>query len=142
MFEQITEFSAKHIYLVGAFVALLGVLFFNELKLATQKFKSLLPTEVIRLMNSEDVVLLDVREPAETAAGKIAKAIQIPAGSVSQRIGELGKHREKSVIVYCQTGARSGIACNALSNDGFEKVYSLDGGILAWQDAHLPVVKK
>lgn len=142
MFQQLTEFSANHILLVGVFFALLAVLFFNEMKHATEKFKKLLPAEVIRLMNSEDVVLLDVRESAETATGKIAKAIQIPAGSVAQRISELKKHRDKPIIVYCQTGARSGIACSALSNEGFEKVYSLNGGILAWQDEHLPVVKK
>ena len=142
MFAQITEFSANHPLLVGSFVALLAVLFFNELKHATRKFKSLAAPDVIQMMNNEEVVLLDAREPAETAMGKIAKAIQIPAGSVAERIGELEKHRDKSVIVYCKTGARSGIACDALSKGGFEKVYSLDGGILAWQDAHLPIVKK
>jgi len=93
-------------------------------------------------MNNEEVLFLDVREPAETASGKIAKAIQIPAGSVAERISELEKHRGKQVIVYCKTGARSGIACRALDKGGFEKVFSLNGGILAWQDAHLPVVKK
>ena len=106
MFAQATEFSVNHPMLVGAFVALLAVLFFNEMKHATQKFKSLLPADVVQMMNNEDVVFLDVREPAETAAGKITKAIQIPAGSVAQRIGELEKHREKPVIVYCKTFAR------------------------------------
>lgn len=142
MFAQITEFSANHPMLVGVFVVLLAVLFFNELKHATQKFRSLLPVDAVQMMNNEDVVFLDVREPAETTAGKITRAIQIPAGSVAQRIGELEKHRRKSVIVYCKTGARSSIACGALDKGGFEKVYSLNGGILAWQDAHLPVVKK
>ena len=142
MFAQISVLSWKQTLLVGAFVALLAVLFFNELKHATQKFKSLLPTDVVQMMNNEDVVFLDVREPAETTAGKITKAVQIPAGSVAQRIGELEKYRDKPVIVYCKTGARSSIACNALKKDGFEKVFSLNGGILAWQDAHLPLVKK
>ncbi|MFQ5631386.1 MAG: rhodanese-like domain-containing protein [bacterium] len=142
MLAQITEFSANHPLLVGAFVALLAVLFLNELKHATQKFKSLLPADAVQMMNNEDVVFLDVREPAETAAGKITRAVQIPAGSVAERIKELEKHREKPVIVYCKTGSRSSIACSALSNGGFEKVYSLNGGILAWQEAHLPVVKK
>ncbi len=142
MIAQITEFSANHPLLVGGFVVLLVALFFNELKHAAKKFKSLVPAEVIRMMNNEEVVLLDVREPSETAAGKIARAIQIPAGSVAQRISELKKHRGKPVIVYCKTGARSGIACSALNKDGFENIYSMKGGILAWQDEHLPVVKK
>lgn len=142
MIAQITDFSANNPLIVGVFVALLVALFFNELKHATQKFKSLAPAEVIQMMNNEDVMLLDVRESSETAAGKIAKAIQIPAGSVAQRINELERHRNKPLIIYCKTGARSRIACSALIKDGFEKIYSMNGGILAWQEAHLPVVKK
>lgn len=94
------------------------------------------------MMNSEDVVLLDVREASETAAGKIAKAIQIPVGAIGKRISELEKHKAKTILVYCKTGSRSGIACKELSKQGFEKVYSLNGGIMAWQDAHMPLSKK
>ncbi len=142
MFTQITEFSANHTLLVGGFVALLIAVFINEFKQAAKNFSSLTPAGAIQLMNNEDAVLLDVREPAETVAGKIAKAIQIPVGSVGQRVGELDKHKDKNIIVYCKTGARAGIACQELNKAGFEKVYSLSGGITAWQEAHLPVSRK
>ncbi len=142
MFTQITEFSANHTLLVGGFVALLIAVFINEFKQAAKNFSSLTPAGAIQLMNNEDAVLLDVREPAETVVGKIAKAIQIPVGSVGQRVGELVKHKDKNIIVYCKTGARAGIACQELNKAGFEKVYSLSGGITAWQEAHLPVSRK
>jgi len=142
MFTQITEFSANHSLLVGGFVALLIAVFFNEFRHASQNFSKLTPAGAIQLINNEDVVLLDVREPAETSVGKIMKAIQIPVGSVSQRVGELDKHKNKNVIVYCKTGARSGLACRELNKAGFEKVYNLSGGITAWQEAHLPISRK
>ena len=142
MFTQITEFSANHTLLVGGFVALLIAVFINEFKQAAKNFSSLTPAGAIQLMNNEDAVLLDVREPAETVAGKLAKAIQIPVGSVGQRVGELDKHKDKNIIVYCKTGARAGIACQELNEAGFEKVYSLSGGITAWQEANLPVSRK
>jgi len=142
MFTQITEFSANHTLLVGGFVALLIAVFINEFKQAAKNFSSLTPAGAIQLMNNEDAVLLDVREPAETVGGKIAKAIQIPVGSVGQRVGELDKHKDKNIIVYCKTGARAGIACQELNKAGFEKVYSLSGGMTAWQEAHLPVSRK
>ena len=142
MLEQLTEFAGNHPYLVMAFAVLLALTFFNEMKIATQRFASLTPAAAVRLMNNEDVVVLDVREPSETVGGKIAKAIQIPVGAVAKRIGELQKHKDKTLLVYCKTGARSGIACKELSRNGFDKVYSLNGGIMAWQDAHLPVSKK
>lgn len=142
MITQITEFSANHTLLVGAFVALLIAVFINEFKNASQNFSRLTPAGAIQLMNNEDVVLLDVREPTETVAGKISKAIQIPAGSVGKRVDELQKHKDKTVIVYCKTGARSGVACSELNKAGFDKVYSLSGGITAWQEAHLPISRK
>jgi rhodanese-related sulfurtransferase len=142
MFNQITEFSVNHPMLAVGFIALLAAVFFNEFRQATQKSASLTPAGAIQLMNNEEVVMLDVREPAETANGKIAKAVQIPAGSIEQRIAELDKFKDKNILVYCKTGARAGVACRALSKAGFDKVYSLNGGITAWQDAHLPVSRK
>ncbi len=142
MYTQITEFSANHTLLVVAFIALLAALFFNEFRQASQKFASLTPAGAIQLINNEDVTLLDVREPAETVNGKITKAVQIPVSSINQRIGELDKFKDNNIIVYCKTGARASVACRALSKAGFDKVYSLDGGITAWQEAHLPVSRK
>ena len=143
MLDQIAEFSANHPFLVMAFIILLGLTFFNELKIATQRFASLTPAAAVKLLNSEDVVVLDVREPGETAAGgKIAKAIQIPSSGLAQRIGELEKHKQNTMLVYCKTGARAGAACRELSKHGFDKVFSLNGGLTAWQEAHLPTSKK
>ncbi len=142
MLTQISEFAVNHPFLVLAFVVLLVLVVANELKNATQRFASLTPAAAVQLMNNDDIVVLDVREPTETAAGKIAKAIQIPVGAVKTRIAELDKHKNKTVLVYCKTGARSGAACKELSNNGFDKVYSLNGGLLAWQEAHLPISKK
>jgi len=142
MFAQVSEFAGNHPFLVLAFVVLLALVFLNELKIVSQRFASLTPAGAVQLMNNEDVVVLDVREPGETVGGKIAKAIQIPVGAVTKRISELEKHKNKTLLVYCKSGARSGVACKELGKHGFEKVYSLNGGMLAWQDAHLPTSKK
>ena len=104
MMAQISEFAANHPFLVIAFVTLLALVFFNELKIASQKFASLTPAAAVQMMNNEDVVLLDVREPAEIVGGKIGKAIQIPSSSVAQRISELEKHKNKTLLVYDKTG--------------------------------------
>ena len=142
MLTQISEFAANHPFLVLAFAVLLALVFFNEMKIATQRFTSLNPAAAVQLMNKEDVVVLDVREPSETVIGKISGAVQIPVGAVAKRISELEKHKDKTLLVYCKTGARAGVACKDLSKNGFEKVYSLNGGLAAWQEAHLPISKK
>jgi rhodanese-related sulfurtransferase len=142
MLNQIPEFAVNHLFLVMAFVVLLGLVLANEFKIATQRFASLTPAAAVQLMNNEEVVVLDVREASETADGKITKAIQIPVGALKTRIGELEKHKNKTLLVYCRTGARAGAACKELSQAGFDKVYSLNGGLMAWQEAHLPISKK
>jgi rhodanese-related sulfurtransferase len=114
MLTQISEFAVNHPYLVMAFAVLLALVFFNEMKIATQRFASLTPAAAVQLMNKEDVVVLDVREPSETVGGKIAKAIQIPVGAVAKRVGELEKFKDKTLLVYCKSGARAGIACKEI----------------------------
>jgi rhodanese-related sulfurtransferase len=106
MLAQISEFAVNHPYLVIAFVVLLALTFFNEMKIATQRFASLTPAAAVQLMNNEDVVVVDVREPSETVGGKIAKAIQIPVGALAKRIDELEKHKNKTLLVYCTKPAR------------------------------------
>ena len=142
MLAQISEFAMNHPYLVIAFAVLLALVFFNEMKIATQRFASLTPAAAVQLMNNEDVVVLDVRESAETIGGKIARAVQIQVSAVTKRIGELEKYKDKTMLVYCKTGARAGVACKELGKNGFDKVYSLNGGLTAWQEAHLPLSKK
>lgn len=142
MFTQISEFAANHPFLVIAFVTLLALIVFNELKLATQKYSSLTPAAAVQLMNNEEVVIVDIREPSETVGGKIAKAIQIPLAGIEKRLNELEKHKGKTLLVYDKAGTRSGLACKQLNKNGFDKVYSLNGGLAAWQDAHMPLSKK
>ena len=143
MFTQLTEFATNNAMLVIAFFALIAVIIFNEVKNLSQKFTKLTPTGAVQLMNNnDDVVFLDVREPGETANGKIAKAVQIPVSSIKTRVGELDKYKDKPVVVYCKTGTRSSIACNILTKNNFKDVYNLTGGIMSWQEAHMPLAKK
>ena len=75
-----------------------------------------------------------------TALCHIANAVHVPAGS-AEIPATLNKYRERPVVVYCQRGQRSIAFCNKLSKQGFESVYNLKGGVLAWQKAELPLTK-
>jgi rhodanese-related sulfurtransferase len=85
----------------------------------------------------DGAVLLDVREPEETASGRAGVAVTIPLGELTERVDELSNDR--TIVVVCRTGNRSLIAASALKMAGFDAV-NLDGGMLAWQDAGLPIV--
>lgn len=86
------------------------------------------------------VVVLDVRTPGEFAAGHIQNAINIDVESsdFDANIAKLDKTKEYDV--YCHSGRRSGIATQKMVKAGFTKVFNLDGGIIAWQNAGFPLV--
>jgi rhodanese-related sulfurtransferase len=92
-----------------------------------------------RLINDTHAVVLDIREPAEYAAGHLPNARNIPAGELEKRMGELPA--AKPVLVCCASGSRSGRAIATLRKAGREQVFNLDGGLQAWRQAGLPVVK-
>lgn len=97
--------------------------------------------EVTRLLNSEEAVLLDVRESKEFSAGHIAGAVNIPHNKLSGRLSELDRYREKLVIVADKMGQHAGAAGKALGKAGFQ-VRRLQGGMSEWTGQGLPTVKQ
>ncbi len=141
MLDQIIEFSTNHPILVPSFFALAGLIIFTELRKFTQNFSTVGPSAAISVINGDKVLKLDVREISEVGTGMLNGALHIPLSSINKRLAELDKYKDHSVLVYCRSGNRSGSVCRTLGGRGFEKVYNLAGGIMAWEDAHLPVSK-
>ena len=93
-----------------------------------------------------DTLMIDIREPAEYARGHIPGSIHIPRGllefEIIPALTKLGVHdnpENKDIILYCGTGGRSALAAHSLDAMGFRNVKSLDGGIVAWAEAKLPL---
>ena len=89
------------------------------------------------IKDNPGVFLLDVREPAEYAAGHIPGITLIPMGEVAARLAELP--RDKEIVVTCRTGNRSGQVADLLREQGFTNVHNMSGGIVAWEEAGYPV---
>lgn len=86
--------------------------------------------ELQQLQASTSITLIDVRTDAEVDRGVITGAHHIPLHLLAARHGELDP--AATLVVYCQSGARSAQACAWLSAQGFAEVSNLQGGILAW----------
>src|ERR1700682_68474 len=99
------------------------------------------PQEATHLINREDAVVIDVREPGEYSSGHVLGAKNVPLARVAAIGAELARRKEKPVIVYCAGGERWAKAAAALKKQGFTRVASLSGGLNAWQQAGLPVEK-
>jgi len=139
MLEQIIEFSINNPMLVSAFVILLALIAFNESRTAGN---SVGVAEAVRLMNREEAITLDIRDRKNFTQGHIAGSINIPTANLDSRLQELDKHKEKKILVVCNTGSSAGIAIAKLQKAGFEQVLRLKGGIMQWQSDSMPVVKK
>ncbi len=95
------------------------------------------PKEASHLLAEGDFDLVDVREPDEWAQGHMPGARHVPLG---QLMREPARHlRHDRVIFVCGHGVRSLTAAHVAANRGFEKVFSLDGGIVGWHSAGFPV---
>ena len=99
------------------------------------------PARATELINREEALPLDVREPGEYGAGHILGAKNVPVARLDGGAAELAKRKDRPLIVYCDGSERSAKAAAALKRQGFTRVVNLSGGLAAWQQAGLPVEK-
>lgn len=79
---------------------------------------------------NEDLMIIDVREPAEYNFGHIPTSISIPFGELEARVEELNK--ESEILVVCRSGNRSDLACKQLADKGFENIKNVVQGMIKW----------
>jgi len=93
-------------------------------------------------------LLIDIREPAEFGRGYIPGAVLSPRGLLEFEIHPLVERtatdstvaaEDRQIVLYCGTGGRSALAAETLTNMGYRDVTSMDGGIVAWAAAGLPI---
>ena len=94
------------------------------------------PERVAELRAAGDVQLVDVREPYEWEAGRIAGARHIELTEVAARAESID--RDRPVVFYCRVGSRSAMAAGAFRRAGFD-AYNMRGGLEAWAGRGLPL---
>ncbi len=103
--------------------------------LFARRAKTLAPIEAWAAHGERDLVLVDVRQPHEWRSGVVPGALRIPLSELSRRIEELP--RDSTVAFLCRSGHRSLLAARRARRRGVDAV-SIEGGMIAWNDAHLP----
>ncbi len=139
--EQFLEFIRNHPLLIGAFVVTLGMIVFVELQRRMGGGKEITPSAAVRMQN-DDGLFIDVRDLGEYKSGHLLNAKHIALKELRDRLHEIDKHKDKPVIAYCANGMRAAKACGILVKSGFTQVFSIAGGLAAWEKANLPVEKK
>ena len=139
--EHLLTFTTSHPFLVGGIVVVAMMLINSLFAEKLRGYSSVTPTQTTQMINHENAIILDVREMKEYSSGHIVNSVHIPLSNLKTRISELDKYKNQKIIVSCRSGNRSSQACASLKKEGFEEVFNLSGGIMAWENASLPLVK-
>ena len=124
---------------LGALAALLaGPAFAAEPSAATPPISQ---TQLLAKLDAKgaDVIVLDVRTPAEFAAGHVPGAHNISHDQLAAKLPELQAWRDKELVLYCRSGRRSALAEETLRAAGFTRLLHLEGDYLAWEAEKRPV---
>ncbi len=103
--------------------------------------KGLTPIEATIWINRRKAYVLDLRPEEAFKVGRLPGAKSISATQMTAAIEKLKLDRKNPVVIVCETGAQSRKAVAEVQKLGFVEVGSLDGGVQAWKDAALPLVK-
>ncbi|MBT3065464.1 rhodanese-like domain-containing protein [Rhodoferax sp. U11-2br] len=94
----------------------------------------------VAALQSQGALVIDVREPHEYAQSHAPGTMLIPLGQLESRLSEIRAHQNQPVVLFCRSGQRSARAQEILTRAGFTKAVNMEGGLIAWSRAGLPVV--
>ena len=138
---ELAAFAGRHPFLSLALAGLTLAILWTELSRLTRGFKALRPAQLTDLLNRENALLVDLSPSGDFEKGHIAGARNIAAGQFDPEHKQLAKVRDLPVVVTCRNGQASLAAAKRLRKAGFTKVNWLEGGVAAWQQADLPLVR-
>ncbi|MDG2523920.1 rhodanese-like domain-containing protein [Stenotrophomonas sp. HITSZ_GD] len=140
-FEELLAFAGRNPFLSIVFVGLTIAIIYTEIARLFRGFAGIKPAELTRLMNGDGAVVVDLSPAADFEKGHIAGSRNAQPSQFGPEHKLVAGAKQKPVVLVCRTGNASTAAAKQLKKAGFEKVYVLEGGIPAWQQAELPLVK-
>lgn len=139
--EELLAFAGRHPLLSLGLAGLTLAILYNEASRLFRGFKTLRPAELTALVNRDNALVVDLSAAGDFDKGHIAGSRNLAPGQFDPENKQLAPARALPVVVVCRNGQASVAAAKRLKKAGFEQVYWLDGGIAAWQQADLPLVK-
>ena len=138
--DRLLDYFTNHPLLAGAGVVMAFFVLAFELRRRGTGVNAIAPNEAIRLMNG-GAVLVDLRSANHFKDGHITGAKNVPGDQLLTDPKVLDKFVAKSLVLYCEDGVATGAAIRTLTRAGAKDVFSLRGGLAAWKQENLPVVK-
>ncbi len=138
--DRLLDYSINHPLLAGGLLLMTFIVAGYELRQRGAMSSAVGPGEAIRLVNS-GAVLVDLRSANQFKDGHITGAKNVPGDQIAADPKTLEKLAAKTIVLYCDDGATTAAAQHTLTRAGAKDVFSLRGGLAAWKQENLPVVK-
>src|SRR5215472_10587945 len=138
--ERLIDYTNHHPWLAAAAVLVIIVVALYELRLQSENKASVSPQDMVRLMN-QGALLIDLRPAEQYTAGHVSGARQMSGEQILQAAETLKKYKEKTVVVYDDTGSLGVSAVRQLAAQGFTKAFNLRGGLAAGPTENLPLIR-
>ena len=140
-FPALLAFAERNPMLSLALVGLTVAIIYTEIARLFRGYRTLRPAELTALINREDAVVVDLSASNDFEKGHIAGSKSVQPSQFDPESKLLAPAKALPVVVVCRTGQASADAAKRLKKAGFSQVFGLDGGVQAWQQADLPLVK-
>ncbi|WP_199098526.1 rhodanese-like domain-containing protein [Dyella sp. ASV21] len=139
--HKLPEFISHNMALVALFVVLLLAIIVIQVMMLFRKYKELTPAGLTLLINREGPLMVDLSAYADYEKAHVPGSRHVAMSQFDPEHKELAKAKDVPVVLIDKDGRNTGKAAQRLIKAGFAKVYVLGGGVLAWQQAQLPVSK-
>ena len=136
--DRILDVASHHPWLATATAVLAVAVVVYEMRMRSEGLRAVSPQELIRLMN-QGALVLDLRPLEQYQSGHLNGARQMSSDQIVSAGDTLKKHKEKTVVVYDDSGSLGAAAVRQLAAQGFTRVFALRGGLAAWRADNLPV---
>ncbi|MDN3679429.1 rhodanese-like domain-containing protein [Vibrio tapetis] len=140
--QEYMDFISQNMIMVVVWAGLFVALIMNIVKAKTAGYKEVTPAEVTQFINRDEGVVIDIRSLDEYKQGHITGAVHIlPSDIKNGSISSLEKYKSSPITVVCKTGQTAVASANELAKAGFENVHLLKNGLIAWNEANMPLVR-
>ena len=135
------DFIANNWYLFAALIVISTLIGIDTMRRGGAGANQVSAVQLPQLINQENAVVVDVCQPEEFGKGHIPAAINIPVDQIKEQLGQLEKFRKKDrpIVLSCRSGQRASRAATVLRKNEFKRVYTLSGGLAAWEKENLPL---
>ena len=140
---QVAQINKQSILLLGIAILVIGWLLANSTNPSMPDVNHISITEAAALIDSNDTLILDVREKEAFDKRHLPNAMLVPIGDINKRLDEIHAVNAKEIIVYCNDGSTRGPRATKQLNDaGLKNARNLKGGVEGWEKANLELIAK